>query len=204
MDEVKTQPKENIYNVPNFFTLCRVVISLLLVYLIFANFSIKTIVIVFIIGMITDALDGQIARRFKMTTEFGRKFDVLADRLLIICFALPLVIKFAGEGVFTKIHFVEICLILSREIITLPFALYGIIRRKAFPPVRFLGKLTTVLQAIIFPMILLNAYYGIFDDITFGLAIVASVAGLGAAYYYIGDVSNGKGQEIKHRMNKIT
>lgn len=204
MDEIKTQQKENIYNIPNFFTVCRVAISLSLVYLIFAGFSIKTIVIVFIAGMITDALDGQIARRFRMTTEFGRKFDVLADRILIACFALPLVIKFTGEGILTKIHLVEVCLILSREIITLPFAFYGIIRKKAFPPVRFLGKLVTVLQAIVFPMILLNAYYGVFEDIVLGFAIAASVAGLGAAYYYIGDVSNGKSQEIGHQMNKIT
>jgi CDP-diacylglycerol--glycerol-3-phosphate 3-phosphatidyltransferase len=200
---MEEQEKENIYNVPNFLTLCRVLISLALIYFVFAGFSIKTIVITFIIAMITDALDGQIARRFKMTTEFGRKFDVMADRILMLSAISALLIKFATTGIFTKIHFLMLALIMLREIITLPFAVYGMVKKKAFPPTRFLGKLTTFLQAIVFPMILLNAYYGAFEDIVLGCAIVNSVASLGAAYYYIGDVLNNKSQEIKHKVNKI-
>lgn len=195
--------KENIYNIPNFLTLCRTLISVSLIYLIFADFSIKTVIIVFVVGMITDALDGQIARRFKMTTEFGRKFDVLADRLLIACFVLPLAVKFMGEGFFSKANFIEFFLLLPREIIGIPFAIYGALRKKAFPPVRFLGKLTTVLQAIAFPMILFNAYYGILGDVTLGIAIATFVSGLGAVYYYIGDVLKGKGEQINNRIRKI-
>jgi phosphatidylglycerophosphate synthase len=53
--------KENIYNVPNFFTLSRIIITLVLVYLIFNGASLKTIVILFVIGAITDAIDGNVA-----------------------------------------------------------------------------------------------------------------------------------------------
>jgi len=183
--------KENIWNIPNFFTALRVVIALLLIYLIFAGYGIISIIVFFVAGMITDALDGQIARRLKMTTEFGRKFDMIADRVLMLGTTLPFVIKFVASGLFTNYHLVQIILILSREIITSPFAVWGMFTKRAFPQIRLSGKVTTVLQAIAFPAIALSVFYSQFNFSLY-LAILTSIAGAITAFYYIRDIIKGK------------
>ena len=88
----QNQPKENIWNVPNVLTFSRIIITFLTIFFIFAGFNIVYIVIAFVIGMITDCHDGQIARRFHLTTEFGRQFDMIADRVLMIGVALAAII----------------------------------------------------------------------------------------------------------------
>lgn len=183
----EARKKENILNVPNFFTLLRVVISFLAIYFIFADFNIAYVIIFFIIGMITDAIDGQVARRFNMATEFGRKFDMIADRLLMIGIALSLVIKFALSGLFSEIHLFQIGLILTREIIATPFVFLGLISGRIFPKVRSIGKLTTVLQAIAFPAVLLSVFYQQFAFSIY-LSLITGIVGAISAFYYIKDV----------------
>lgn len=183
--------KENIWNLPNILTLCRILIAFLIIYFIFADFSIIYIVIAFIIGMLTDFFDGQIAKIFNLKTEFGRKFDMIADRVLIVGVILAVIIKFSQMGILTKNHFFQIFFILSREMIAFPFLLIAAISGKGIfiPQVRFIGKAATVMQAITFPMILLNISYKVF---TFSLyfAIATGAIGLISSFYYINDMKN--------------
>src|SRR3989344_1680419 len=91
--------KENIWNIPNALTFSRIIITILAVFFIFADFDIVYVAVAFVVGMITDFLDGQIARRFNMKTEFGRQFDMIADRFLMISVALAAIIKLSIAGV---------------------------------------------------------------------------------------------------------
>lgn len=135
---IEKQEKENIWNLPNFLTLSRVVIAFLIIYFIVADFPIIYVVSAFIIGMLTDVLDGQIAKRFNLKTEFGRKFDIIADRILMLGVALAVIGKFTIVGTLTRGHLFQILIILSREILTAPLALITIFRRTGIPQVRFL------------------------------------------------------------------
>lgn len=183
----REQKKENIWNTPNALTLSRVIITFVMIYFIFADFDISYIIVAFVVGMITDALDGQVARRFGLTTEFGRKFDVIADRILILGVALSFIIKFSLRGILTRFYILQICLILSREIITLPFVLIAVIFRKGIPKVRFIGKLTTVMQAVVFPIIVLSIFYPVFNFSIY-FAVLTGLSGLVASFYYISDI----------------
>lgn len=179
---------ENIYNIPNSLTLLRVIITFILIYLIFADARIEFIIALFIVGMLTDCADGQIARRFNMKTEFGRKFDPIADRFLMIATVVCLILSISMEGLMTRPHILSILLVMAREIIALPFALFAMTRKKALPQVKFIGKLTTVMQAIAFPAVILNIYYPQYFGFSVYLAFITAICGIIAAFTYILDV----------------
>ena len=178
---------ENIWNVPNTLTLMRVLITFITIYFIFAGYGVVTIVVLFVIGMLTDFFDGQIARRFNQTTEFGRRFDVVADRFLMVGVALAFIINYGLAGTLTRYHILQILMITSRELIGLPVAIILLSSGKGIPKVRWVGKITTALQGFTFPIILLSVAYPIFDFSIY-LSFLASIFGVAAGLTFINDV----------------
>ena len=184
--------KENIWNLPNFFTLLRILICFLVIYFILNDYSINSIIIAFVIGMLTDLFDGQSARWLNLRTEFGSKFDIVADRIFMISIAIVLIIHFGLNGILNRWYIFQIILIILREIICLPFVVWFAISKKSIiPKVKFIGKLTTFMQAIAFPLVLLNLYY---PEIQFSIyfAIITSIIGIISALTFIRDTSTNK------------
>jgi len=70
--------KEKIFNLPNFLSLYRLLTFPLILWFIYSGK--ETLFAIFIcINLITDILDGLIARTFNLQTKFGAKLDSLAD-----------------------------------------------------------------------------------------------------------------------------
>jgi CDP-diacylglycerol--glycerol-3-phosphate 3-phosphatidyltransferase len=65
-------------SIPNLLSLYRLLSFPLILYLIFSQQE-KLFVVLLIVNLVTDILDGFIARTFNMTTEFGARLDSLAD-----------------------------------------------------------------------------------------------------------------------------
>jgi CDP-diacylglycerol---glycerol-3-phosphate 3-phosphatidyltransferase len=98
----------------------------------------------FVIAAITDTLDGWIARRYSMITEFGRVFDPLTDKV-IICGCLVLLSDV--EGLREAIAPWMIVAILVREFMVT--ALRGFAESKGVDFMSiFMGKLKMVLQCV--------------------------------------------------------
>lgn len=172
------QKPENLINIPNFLTLSRFVGTFVIVYMIAANFSRNYTTIFFIVFAITDFLDGQIAKIFNQKTEFGRKFDIIADRFFFGGIALSL---FLFELIFldnARIYILQFFLVMSREIITLPVFFIANIK---LPQVRLIGKMTTLLQGITLGMLML------YWNISLYFAIITLIVGLISGIYYIKD-----------------
>lgn len=184
------QKKEKIWNIPNILTFARVFVTFILVYLVFAKADIVSITIIFIIGALTDFMDGQIARRFNMETEFGRKFDMMADRFLMIGFFFAIVFDYHNGGNVTRYHLVQVLLLISREMISFPFAMVAFVSNKNIPKARFIGKLTTALQGFALPAILLSTAYPVFGFSIY-LSLATFVVGIVSAGYYIYDLQKG-------------
>lgn len=90
-------------NLPNKITMSRIVLSLIIIILllfpfdatgvslpkIFVNESIvidiKYIVagVLFVVASLTDFVDGHIARKYNMVTDFGKMLDAIADKVLV-------------------------------------------------------------------------------------------------------------------------
>lgn len=72
-------------NLPNKLTLLRIVLILpfLLVLYLDVPFASYIALAIFIIASLTDMLDGQIARKQNLITDFGKFADPLADKMLV-------------------------------------------------------------------------------------------------------------------------
>ena len=70
-------------NLPNKLTLLRVIIVPVFV-LCFLMEWYPAALIFFIAASVTDALDGHIARKYNLVTDFGKFLDPLADKVLVL------------------------------------------------------------------------------------------------------------------------
>ena len=147
-------------NLPNKLTILRVILIPFFVAFLMDAFHIpgtKWIALaIFIIASLTDMLDGKIARKYNLVTNFGKFMDLLADKLLV-CSALIAFVDM--DMVPTWI----VMIIIAREFIISGFRLVasdnGIVIAAGI-----WGKLKTVCQMIMI-IVLIADFGGIFDMI---------------------------------------
>ena len=72
-------------NLPNKLTLLRIIMIPVFVVLLYLDFPFNNLVAlaVFILASITDTLDGYIALKYNLITDFGKFMDPIADKLLV-------------------------------------------------------------------------------------------------------------------------
>ena len=83
-----------LYNLPNFITLARMLMTPLAVMMIISQRFLPAFLI-FILAGVSDGVDGFIAKRFDLRTELGAYLDPLADKALLISIYVSLAI-YAG------------------------------------------------------------------------------------------------------------
>ncbi len=180
-------PKDML-NVPTFLNVARIVLTFVISYMIVVGSDMKLIVFVFVIAAITDWFDGYFARKFELTSDFGRKADMFADRFLWVGTALTLIFVFGVKGKLEPIHGLQILMIMTREIIALPFALAGLFSGSVFPPTRYIAKLTTFIQGVALPSLMLSIFYPVWTYLSLPLSLVIGVAGAISGLHYIHDL----------------
>ena len=138
-------------NLPNKLTVLRVVlIPVFLAALFFAPEPMNRYgaVLIFVIASLTDLLDGKIARKYNMVTNFGKFMDPLADKLLV---SSALICLTAQGSLAAWISII----IISREFIISGFRLVasdnGIVIAASY-----WGKFKTTFQMIMIVMLILN------------------------------------------------
>ena len=83
-------------NLPNKLTIMRVILIPFFVFFMlapyFEGYGNYIAVAIFIVASLTDMLDGKIARKYNLVTNFGKFMDPLADKLLV-CSAMICLIE---------------------------------------------------------------------------------------------------------------
>lgn len=139
-------------NLPNKLTLFRVVLIPFFVFFLlapyFKGYGNYIAVAIFIIASITDFLDGKIARKYNLVTNFGKFMDPLADKLLV-CSALICLIALE------RIPAWIVIIIIAREFIISGFRLIasdnGVVIAASY-----WGKFKTASQMIMVIILVLN------------------------------------------------
>jgi len=168
-------------NLPNSLTLLRILFIPVLVVVLLIQFSGKelTAFIIFLIAVITDSLDGILARRRKQITVLGQLLDPIADKLLIVSVFICLVELGAVPAWMAVV-------IIGREIAVTGFRAIASSKGINIPASR-MGKNKMLLETItICSLILGERYLGKFNIISLiGLWLVMATSVISAAEYYI-------------------
>ena len=157
------------------------------------------ICIVFILAAFTDHLDGKIARKYNLITDFGKFLDPIADKLLndgIMIFLLvpqAYAISQRSDPVMLTMLLFCVVLMIARDLVVDALRLVAV-RKNIVIAANIFGKLKTVLQMVAIPMLLLNDWpFSYFDsswpqalqisNIFFYIATIMSVVS-GVIYVY--------------------
>ena len=158
-------------NLPNKLTIFRVILMPFLVRFLLLepdNQTFRLIAdLIFIVASLTDMLDGKIARKYHLVTNFGKFMDPLADKLLV-CAAMVCLVATGQLAAWIVI------IIISREFIISGFRLIasdnGIVIAASM-----WGKFKTVFQMLMIIVLIANIPLAAFDMIGTVLTYVALV-----------------------------
>lgn len=149
-------------NLPNKITMLRVfLIPFFVFFMLFDGIpSGKYIAVaIFIIASLTDTLDGYLARKYKLVSNFGKFMDPLADKLLV-CSALICFVAIPGNPMPAW----GVIVIIAREFIISGFRLVasdaGVVIAASW-----WGKIKTIVQMIMSILLIVNLNGKIIDII---------------------------------------
>ena len=152
-------------NLPNKLTIFRVILVIPFVALMLNGYDLWAVA-VFIIASLTDLLDGKIARKYNLITDFGKFMDPLADKLLV-CAAMICLVEMGRLPAWMVI------VIISREFIISGFRLVasdnGVVIAASY-----WGKFKTTFQMLMIIVLILNLG-GVFDMIGLVLTWIALI-----------------------------
>ena len=168
-------------NLPNKLTIARVIMIPFFLFFLLTDFAKEwsniIAAIIFVVASLTDLLDGNIARKYNLVTNFGKFMDPLADKLLV-CAALVAFVELGYLPAWMVI------VIISREFIISGFRLVasdnGVVIAASY-----WGKFKTTFQ--MFMIILLtvnldipafNTYINIFTQAVIYIALALTIISL--------------------------
>ena len=163
-------------NLPNKLTILRVI--LIPFFVVFMLFDITgaadkwIALVIFCVASLTDMLDGKIARKYNLVTNFGKFMDPLADKLLV-CTALICLTSM------NRLNVIVVLVIIAREFIISGFRLVasdnGIVIAASY-----WGKFKTVSQmALIIVLIMdLGGVWNVAGTVRTWVALILTVVSL--------------------------
>ncbi|MDR1627485.1 MAG: CDP-diacylglycerol--glycerol-3-phosphate 3-phosphatidyltransferase [Oscillospiraceae bacterium] len=143
--------RKKFMNLPNKITLIRVCfIPIILLFLLCKNIPNRYFValIFFLAASYTDYLDGYLARKSGLITNFGKFLDPLADKILII----SILVCFVELGL---VYAIAVILIIFREFMVTSLRLIAAERGKIIPANCY-GKIKTISQMLSIFLIMLS------------------------------------------------
>ena len=171
--------KETNMNLPNKLTIFRMTLIMPFVIIeltgCLGDYSGLTALIIFVVASLTDLLDGKIARKYNLITNFGKFMDPLADKVLVVSAMICLLVNKPE-----LLPAWALIIILAREFIISGFRLVasdaGIVIAASM-----WGKVKTVSQMVMVIMMLIDINYPVYillTKIVMYVAVILTVVSL--------------------------
>ena len=149
-----SQKKSKGMNLPNKLTVLRVCLVPVFIVVMMLPASVLDPMIsgllgvaIFIAASVTDMLDGKIARRYGLVTDFGKLMDPLADKFMVIG-ALAVIVYRAGEGFLRLFYTLVLLVVIFRELAVTSLRLVASTSAGTVVAANLLGKIKTVVQIV--------------------------------------------------------
>ena len=165
-------------NLPNKITMIRVILIPFFVFFMLTDFvpySNVIAVAIFIVASLTDTLDGYLARKYELVSNFGKFMDPLADKLLV-CSALICFVAIPSGPMPAWV----VIVIMSREFIISGFRLVasdaGVVIAASY-----WGKIKTVVQMLMSILLIFNfegSVINIVENVFIYAAVILTVISL--------------------------
>ena len=177
-------------HIPNILSISRVLLTpVFLYFLLFSNYHHAKLlsILIFTIASVTDAFDGQIARKYGMVTRVGVFLDPLADKVLVLS-------AFFSFVILGDVHLWMVLIISLRDIIIT--ILRMLMEAKGVTMITSkAGKVKTFLQIIIINVVLLsillkaygyNDYSDVFTKykIIYALMLITTLVTVYTGFHY--------------------
>ena len=107
--------------------------------------------LIFIIASITDKLDGTIARKHNLVTNFGKFLDPIADKILVVS-ALVMLVEFGKIPAWIPI------IVIAREFLVSGYRLIAVQASGKVIAANIWGKLKTVTQMLAIILVFVDRY----------------------------------------------
>ena len=139
-------------NLPNKLTVLRLLlVPVFVVVMLVSNelWASITGLCLFIVASLTDMLDGKIARKYNLITDFGKFLDPLADKFMVIGAGLVILYKALTAGtakLFCMIFFAAMLIVIFRELAVTSMRLVVSSSASVVIPANMLGKIKTCTQ----------------------------------------------------------
>lgn len=159
--------KQKIMNVPNILSLIRMVLVPVFMAAVLYMGEVKiwgavVPALIFIVTSLTDMLDGKIARRYNLITDFGKFLDPLADKFMIFGALVAILVAPAYVGLAPVLVWVA-AIVMLRELGVTSLRLV-VASRGVVVPASWWGKIKTTTQIVAVVMILLEPVFPVFAD----------------------------------------
>lgn len=147
--------KNNSLNLPNTLSLIRVllvpvfVVALLLMKDI-QIWGIIVPIVIYALTAFTDMLDGKIARKYNLVTDFGKFIDPLADKFMVLSSMITILVwmLMRGEVTLAAVFLPVVLIILFRELAVTSLRLVVAGKSGIVVAASMLGKIKTVSQMV--------------------------------------------------------
>ena len=147
--------KKTALNVPNTLSLIRVLLvpAFVLTLVLMRDIAVWGLVVpsvIFLLTALTDMLDGKIARKYNLVTDFGKFIDPLADKFMVIGsqIAIMAYLFLIGESTEALVFMGLVLLILLRELGVTSLRLVVAGKSGIVVAASMLGKIKTVSQMV--------------------------------------------------------
>ena len=164
-------------NLPNKLTILRIILVPVFVVIMlsncFGNASRWVALAIFIVASLTDLLDGKIARKYGLVTNFGKFMDPLADKMLV-CSALICLVELG------RISSWMVIVIVARDFVISGFRLVAAESGKVIAA-NYWGKFKTASQMVMICLLIADIQYGFFpllSEIFKWIALILTVISL--------------------------
>ncbi len=101
--------------------------------------------VIFIVASVTDCLDGKIARKYNLITDFGKLIDPLADKFMVIGALIMILYRAQAHR---ALFVLALTVVVFRELAVTAMRLITASKSGVAVPANMLGKIKTVSQIV--------------------------------------------------------